>query len=674
MKKILIQILLLVTSLVASGQIIPTPRSMERKEGAFVWDRPARVVNNLKDPRFDSVKEYVSLLPDSLVTASKKNNVPTIRLVQGKVDEFAGDEAYELDVKPEGVEIKAGSPAGLFYGIQTLLRLREISRDRTIGCLTIKDSPAFGYRGFMLDVSRHFFPKEFIFKQIDLLSSIKVNVLHLHLVDTGGWRIEIKKYPQLTSGTAWRTHSDWREWNKAGGNFIPRDEGGYGGYYTQDDIKDIIKYASLHQMEVIPEIDMPGHSSEVLAVMPSLRCDGHTSKWTAEMCLGNEQTYRFCEDVLDEVISLFPSRYIHIGGDECGIQAWSGCSRCKALTEREGISGPDRLQSYFTKRIGEYVHKRGKTIIGWDEMLDEDLTPDAVIMSWHEDPEGRDKIIRQGHPMILSSEGHLYLDYYQDYPLVEPVCFGGYTPLRKTYQFDPYEGLTGDTALVRGLQCNLWTEAVETPEHAERMIYPRILAMAQISWSGAEHKDYEEFISRVKAYGSDMARHGYHPFDISEEFGPRPGSNVTVSSLSRGKAVSYLKPWSGNFPATGESTLTDGIIGDWGMNGMRWQGFDAVMDVTVDLGEPMDIHSIQTSFMRNSFTSMLLPERYEIQVSDDGDSFSTLYSLDFKAKDTREYCIENFGWSGRGKTRFVRVTASHPSGWCWLMCDEIIIR
>jgi len=673
-KNLILSILLLVASSASSGQIIPNPQSIERGEGYFAWNSPARVINNLKDKRFDSVIEYVHLLPDSLVTFSKRHNCPTIKLVQGKPNDFVNEEAYELYIKPDAVEIKAGSQAGLFYGIQTLLWLRDVSHGGMIRCATIKDSPVFGYRGFMLDVSRHFFTKEFIFKQIDLLSSIKVNVLHLHLVDTGGWRIEIKKYPQLTSGTAWRTHKDWREWNRAGGNFIPENEGGYGGYYTQDDIRDIIKYASLHQMEVIPEIDLPGHSSEVLAVMPFLRCDGPTSKWTSEMCLGNERTYRFCEDILNEIMDLFPSKYIHIGGDECNTSAWAGCSLCKELMKREGIKNPNHLQSYFTKRIEKYVSSRGKTIIGWDEMLDDCLAPNAVIMSWHEDPDGRDKIIKQGHPMIISSEGHFYLDYYQDYPIVEPICFGGYTPLRKTYQFDPYEDLSGNTDLVKGLQCNLWTEAVQTPEHAERMIYPRILAMAEISWSGAKQKDYDEFASRVKEYGNILVRLGYHPFDISGEFGPRPGSNIPVSSLSTGKDVSYLKPWSENFPAVRESSLTDGLLGDWGMNGMRWQGFDAVMDVTVDLKEVRDIHSVQTSFMQNSFTGMFLPEQFEIQISDNGNDFNTIYSLSFNARQNMEYCIEDFGWSGNNKCRFIRIIATHPSGWCWLMCDEIIVR
>lgn len=618
------------------GQVLPRPSETVHRKGTYRW-----------------TSEPETVLTDMGYTSSP--------------------EAYELDITRRGVSIRANSEAGLFYGRQTLAQIREECPDR-VQCLSIRDVPCLPYRGFMLDVSRHFFPKEFILKQIDILSSFKINVLHLHLVDTGGWRIEIRKYQQLTEQTAWRTHCDWQEWQRSGAKFCPQSPDAYGGYYTQDDIREIIAYAAAHFMEVIPEIDMPGHSSEVLSVMPELLCGGEAHKGAHEMCLGNDKTYQFCQDVLDEVMELFPSRYIHIGGDECGTRNWAGCPLCREMMEREGIDDVKHLQSCFTRRMEQYVKAHGKTIIGWDEMLDGRISDDAAIMSWHEDPEGRQKIVDAGHRMIISSEGHFYLDYYQDWPGAEPLCFGGYTPLRRTYSFDPFEGLTGDGSLVMGLQCNLWTEAVKTPEHAEHMMYPRVLAMAETAWSGAGAEDYDGFSRRVTSILHKLEAKGCHPFRLEEEHGPREEAQSPAHSIAVGKKVTFARPWSGNFEAMGEGSLTDGRLGDWGMNGLRWMGFDAYMDVTVDLGEVMDIHSVRTSFMQNAFTSMFIPEMYEILTSTDGVEFKTLSSSKPAVDKSTAYTIEELGWDGEARARYIQVKAAHPSGWCWLMCDEIIVR
>jgi len=616
------------------GQIIPKPTEFTEHKGSYKWKSEPEAV--LTDLGFSTDKE-----------------------------------AYELDITRRGIVIRANTEAGIFYGHQTLDQLRYSYPDR-VPCMSIKDEPRFSYRGFMLDVSRHFFPKDFILGQIDLLAAFKINVLHLHLVDTGGWRLEIRKYPQLTQKTAWRTHCDWQEWNSSGAKFCGQSPEAYGGYYTQDDIREIIEYASARHMEVIPEIDMPGHSSEVLSIMPELLCEGKANPHAHELCLGNEKTYQFCQDVLDEVMELFPSKYIHIGGDECGTRNWAGCPLCQEMMHKEGITDVKHLQSCFTRRMEQYVKAHGKTIIGWDEMLDGKLSQDAVIMSWHEDPEGRQRIVDAGHPMIISSEGHFYLDYYQDRPESEPLCFGGYTPLRRTYSFDPFENLEGDKNLVMGLQCNLWTEAVKTEEHVEHMMYPRVLAMAEIAWSGAD--SYDGFRERVLAIQHYLEAEGHHPFRLEDEHGPRPEAASSAQSIAVGKKVTFARPWSGNFEATGEGSLTDGRLADWGMNGLRWLGFDAYMDVTVDLGEATDIHSVQTSFMQNAFTAMYIPETYEVRVSLDGEEFTTLTSFRYPSDKKVVYTIENLGWEGEAKARYIQVTATHPSGWCWLMCDEIIVR
>ena len=334
------------------------------------------------------------------------------RNIKTVIDEaWSGNpEGYQLDVTPGGIDLRAGSPDGLFYGMQTL---RQLYAGGEVPCVSIRDNPRFGYRGLHLDVSRHFFSKEEVMKLLDVMSFYKLNTLHMHLTDAGGWRIEIDKYPKLTSETAFRTESDWRKWwDGRDRKYLPEGTpGAYGGYYTKEDIREIVKHAASKHINIIPEIEFPGHSEEVLMAYPELSCSGKPYQ-NGDFCIGNEQSFTFMEDVLAEVIDLFPSEYIHVGGDEAGKSAWKKCPKCQALMKEKGMKNVDELQSYMIHRAEEFLNSKDRKLIGWDEILEGGLAPEATVMSWRGE-DGGIKSARMGHDVVMTP-GLCYRRLYAD--------------------------------------------------------------------------------------------------------------------------------------------------------------------------------------------------------------------------------------------------------------------
>ena len=464
----------------------------------------------------------------------------------------------------------------------------------SVPSVEIEDTPRFAYRGLMLDVSRHFSTKEFIKKQIDALAYYKINRLHLHLTDAAGWRLEIKKYPLLTDFAAWRTDPTWKKWWNGGRKYLRYDEpGASGGYYTQDDIREILEYARQHYITVIPEIEMPSHSEEVLAAYPQLSCSGEPYK-NSDFCVGNEETFTFLENVLTEVMELFPSEYIHVGGDEAGKSAWKTCPKCQKRMKDEHLANVDELQSYLIHRIEKFLNNHGRRLLGWDEILQGGIAPNATVMSWRGE-EGGIAAVTSGHHAIMTPGAYCYLDSYQDAPYSQPEAIGGYLPLKKVYAYDPVPAsLTAEQAkLVYGVQGNLWVEYIPTPEHVEYMIYPRMLALAEVAWSAPERKSWPDFHTRALSAVADLQKKGYHPFDLSKEIGSRPESLQPVSHLALGKKVTYNSSYSPHYPAQGNTALTDGIRGDWTYGDGSWQGFisDNRLDVTIDMEKETPIHS-----------------------------------------------------------------------------------
>ena len=698
--KLQLSMLLLVLTIVLSfssiplkaQSVIPQPQSIKMTGGQFIINENTKLYMNMKRKDKRMMRKYLETLPYKFLSGKEKSkeNVIKLLLVPEKKDSKdkknceTCKQKYTLSITPLQVVINASDAAGLFYGLQSMLQLTSRTSATTyqVKCAEISDTPRFEYRGLMLDVSRHFFPKEFIYKQIDALSYFKINYLHLHLTDAAGWRIQIKKYPKLIKETAYRTESNWDNW---WGNGIRQycqknTPGAYGGYYTQHDIKDIVKYATMHHITVIPEIEMPGHSEEVLAAYPELSCSGKPYQ-NGEFCVGKEITFRFLENVLKEVIKLFPSPYIHIGGDEAGKSAWKTCPLCQKRMKDEHLKNEEELQAYLIARIERYLNSRGKKLLGWDEILEGKLAPRATVMSWRGEQGGIDAA-KAGHNAIMTPGQYCYFDNIQDAPDKQPASIGGYLPLDKVYSYNPVPDSLQHTpaaSYIKGVQANLWTEHVETPEYAEHMIYPRILAISEVGWTepNAEGRNFENFRTRTLAANKKLIMKGYNAFDLESEEGHRVESKTMVKHEALGKKVTYNAPFSPAYKAQKELTLTDGKMGDWNYNDGAWQGFIAHgrLDVTIDMEKVIDICDISAEFMQSSGPDVYFPASITVSVSDDGADFKEIDKQSYKVSKEPRYFIKNYTWNGNATGRYIRFQANSGNEFAgWIFTDEIIVN
>ena len=666
---------------ILAQSVIPVPLKMEQGTGSFLLSEKTKLYTNLQGGEAELWENYLKALPVQLKEARMKDRKQMLfLLITPKTPQLPSPESYTLSVTPQRIEIRATSGAGLFYGMQTLLQLMQPAGtgSYSVASVKIEDTPRFAYRGLMLDVSRHFSTKEFIKKQIDALAYYKINRLHLHLTDAAGWRLEIKKYPLLTDFAAWRTDPTWKKWWNGGRKYLRYDEpGASGGYYTQDDIREILAYARQHYITVIPEIEMPSHSEEVLAAYPQLSCSGEPYK-NSDFCVGNEETFTFLENVLTEVMELFPSEYIHVGGDEAGKSAWKTCPKCQKRMKDEHLANVDELQSYLIHRIEKFLNNHGRRLLGWDEILQGGIAPNATVMSWRGE-EGGIAAVTSGHHAIMTPGAYCYLDSYQDAPYSQPEAIGGYLSLKKVYAYDPVPAsLTAEQAkLVYGVQGNLWVEYIPTPEHVEYMIYPRILALAEVAWSAPERKSWSDFHTRALSAVADLQKKGYHPFDLSKEIGSRPESLQPVSHLALGKKVTYNSSYSPHYPAQGNTALTDGIRGDWTYGDGSWQGFisDNRLDVTIDMEKETPIHSVTAAFMQVVGAEVFLPETVIISISDDGINFTELQKQHFEVSKETPIRFTDISWQGEAKGRYVRYQAQAGSEFGgWIFTDEIIVK
>lgn len=666
---------------ILAQSVIPVPLKMEQGTGSFLLSEKTKLYTNLQGGEAELWENYLKALPVQLKEARMKDRKQMLfLLITPKTPQLPSPESYTLSVTSQRIEIRATSGAGLFYGMQTLLQLMQPAGtgSYSVPSVEIEDTPRFAYRGLMLDVSRHFSTKEFIKKQIDALAYYKINRLHLHLTDAAGWRLEIKKYPLLTDFAAWRTDPTWKKWWNGGRKYLRYDEpGASGGYYTQDDIREILEYARQHYITVIPEIEMPSHSEEVLAAYPQLSCSGEPYK-NSDFCVGNEETFTFLENVLTEVMELFPSEYIHVGGDEAGKSAWKTCPKCQKRMKDEHLANVDELQSYLIHRIEKFLNNHGRRLLGWDEILQGGIAPNATVMSWRGE-EGGIAAVTSGHHAIMTPGAYCYLDSYQDAPYSQPEAIGGYLPLKKVYAYDPVPAsLTAEQAkLVYGVQGNLWVEYIPTPEHVEYMIYPRMLALAEVAWSAPERKSWPDFHTRALSAVADLQKKGYHPFDLSKEIGSRPESLQPVSHLALGKKVTYNSSYSPHYPAQGNTALTDGIRGDWTYGDGSWQGFisDNRLDVTIDMEKETPIHSITAAFMQVVGAEVFLPETVVISISDDGINFTELQKQHFEVSKETPIRFTDISWQGEAKGRYVRYQAQAGSEFGgWIFTDEIIVK
>ncbi|KAF0198725.1 MAG: hexosaminidase [Bacteroidetes bacterium] len=558
-----LSVLLLHFAMPASGQgnkynIIPLPQSFEPGKGYFIITPQTQIKISPSSKELsklsDLLKERLRLLVVQENTGIKSTHgfSNTIKLELTDSREL-GKEGYRLIVEKKSITLSANTGNGIFYGLQTLFQMLPAEiEDRNpslsfgewrVPVCRMVDFPRFEYRGMHLDVCRHYFPVEFIKKYIDLMAMYKMNNFHWHLTDDQGWRLEIKKYPLLTEIGSMRSGTPV-------GRNLRSDEKPYGGYYTGDEAREIVKYAAARYVNVIPEIEMPGHALAALAAYPQLSCTGGPfevwTKWGVTddiFCAGKEETFAFLEDVLTEVLDIFPSLYIHVGGDEAPKTRWDSCLLCQKRIKELGLSDEYELQSYFVRRIEKFLNANGRQIIGWDEILEGGLAPGATVMSWR-GTEGGVTAAQMGHSVIMTPGTPCYFDHYQGVPASEPLAIGGYNPLQSVYKYEPVPSvLSPDEAkFILGSQGNVWTEYIETEDHVEYMAYPRAIALAEVNWSAAESRNWSDFMVR---FNNHLSRLGKRDLNFS-----RSSYDVSISverdSLRNEMAVNLKSEFPGS--------------------------------------------------------------------------------------------------------------------------------
>lgn len=601
MKKFLALLCLCSFAIISFGQdskkdiaIIPQPVKITTNSGYFTL--PKNVI--IEAPANTELKETISFLKDRLSTPTGipvivKNTMSpasTIKLLLNKkADAEIGKEGYHLLVTPKNITIQANEPAGLFYGVQTLVQLfpKEIESATKVKnikweapCVSITDYPRFGWRGLMFDVARHFFTKEDVEKYIDQMVRYKFNLLHLHLTDDEGWRIEIKGLPKLTEVGAWNV-------KKVGyfGTFSPPADDAprnYGGFYTQDDIKEIVQYAKERFVNILPEIDVPGHSLAAIVSYPELSCTPGSDKYHVRsgeeimdwshgappialvdntLCPANEKVYDFLDKVLTQVAQLFPFEYIHMGGDECPKNFWEKSDAVKALMQKEGLKTMEEVQSYFEKRLEKIVESKGKKFMGWDEILEGGLAPNAVVMSWR-GMAGGVQAAKMGHDVVMSPTTFAYLDYMQGDPAIEPHIYATLR-LKKSYEFEPVPDSV-NPKFIKGGQANLWTEQVYNMRHAEYMTWPRAFAISEDLWSPKENKNWDNFVTRVEKHFAryDEAQIKYAPsmYDPIINASESPYKKIIVELSTEINGLDIYYTFDNSFPDNFYPKYTEPVI------------------------------------------------------------------------------------------------------------------
>lgn len=725
-------------------QIIPMPAQMESTKGEFVLDQSVGM-------SFDSnfkisatfLKEFIE--KGSAIQLRQNNKISFIQ-----DDTISNDEGYQLTITPKQIEIRAKTDQGAFYAVQSLRQLLPVDLENgtfymeniTIPCVAITDSPQFKHRGMHLDVGRHFFSVDFIKKYIDALAMLKMNTFHWHLTEDQGWRIEIKKYPKLQEVAAFREQTLIGSYNADPQQF---DGKRYGGFYTQEEIKDVVAYAQNRHVTIIPEIEMPGHAQAAISAYPELGCTGEQIKvaetWGVfdHIFCSKDETFEFLENVLDEVLELFPSKYIHIGGDEAPKTHWENCPNCQQRIKEEGLKDEHELQNYFITRIEKYLNGKGRQIIGWDEILEGGLAPNATVMSWR-GTQGAIEAAKQHHNVIMTPTSHCYFDYKQSDNEDEPLAnSGGFLPLEKVYSFNPIpEELTEEESqYVLGAQGNVWTEYIPNEKQVEYMVFPRILAMSEVLWTPTNNKNYADFIARVEHFHQRLdaleinyANHlyevegevtstGYKLTSILENKTIRYTTDGTEPSLTSeiysgaipintdlvikaaifnsdkklgatftqpinyhkalGKKININVQPSKTYAGSGADGLINGITGsDTRINDKEWLGFDGEdLEITIDLGEEMEINSIETRFYEAPWMWIYAPKVIEFGIDQHGinskaeipESTGTHTVVKIQLNETTRYIhlrIPNFGLIPEGKPG-----AGHQP---WTFIDEIIVN
>ncbi|MBV7531961.1 family 20 glycosylhydrolase [Chitinophaga sp. sic0106] len=726
----------------ANLNLIPQPREISSQPGHFQWQKHTPIIAS---PAFKNVADLIATQNQPVKIFSGRHKADfagTIRILEADSRTVPDSNGYQLQVTPSSIAVYARNAAGAISGAQTLMQLRLLQPDTNlIPAVTINDQPRFGHRGVMLDVSRTFYPISYIKRFLDLMWLYKMNTFHWHLTDGAGWRLQIKQFPELTQTAAWRYGNTWKDWAATGHRYAHEgDPNAYGGYYSQEQAREIVAYAAKRGITVIPEIEMPGHAEEVLAVYPQLSCSGIPYK-NSEFCLGNDQTFDFLEKVLIEVMDIFPSAYIHMGGDEANKSAWKTCPKCQQRIKSAQLKDVEELQSYAIRRMERFLKSHQRHLLGWDEILEGGLAPDATVMSWRGE-NGGIAAAKAGHNVIMTPGAYCYFDHYQADPATQPEAQGGYVPLEKVYSYNPVPAALSATEAkhILGVQANIWTELIPHAAHLEYMAYPRIIALSEVAWSDTAHKNFAAFKARLQSHYLLLQRLNVNYFRpsytvtikpeinyqskqttvtfTSEQYQPvirytmdgtTPNAASTLYSgpvtfsgpaLIRaaifrdtmiqgtpalleadfhkaiGKRVTYNLPYSKNYPAQKESTLTNGYRGSVSYGDGQWQGFEAHdMDVTIDMGTTEKLNDVSINFMQLTGVGIYIPSEVEIAVSPDGKAFQTVQLQKNDVPDNISVLtFKKFATSLNGQlARYIRVKAKNAQKG-FLFADEVIVH
>lgn len=706
--------------------IIPKPLFSENTNEQFTLNSKTKIIEQYQDS-FEAIylKEHIKKQTGlEIDIESNKKNIKTITLqIIDSNSELQSEEAYSIKIANNEILINALTNKGLFYGVQSLLQLIPYEKTKAIKLQGIKiiDQPKFSWRGMHLDVCRHFFSTDFIKKYIDYLALLKLNTFHWHLTEDQGWRIEIKKYPKLTSVGAWRNGTMIGAYNDQKFDTIR-----YGGYYTQEEIKDIVAYAQERHITIVPEIEMPGHALAALAAYPELACTNGpfevAQKWGVfdDVYCPKEETFTFLQNVLDEVVALFPSEYIHIGGDESPKTRWKNCNHCQNLIKKENLKDEHELQTYFITRIEKYLNTKGRQIIGWDEILEGGLAPNAAVMSWR-GTEGGIAAAKQNHNVVMSPSGYCYFDHYQGNPKNEPLAIGGHTTLEKVYGFNPIpEDLSEEEQkYILGAQANVWTEYILNDKHVEYMIFPRIFALSEVVWGTSDKENYENFEKRVisffprlekmdvkyskaiyevsaqpkiengrlwvqlKSGKLDRIRYTLDKSELtnSSQLYTKPIEISTSCTLkaayfedneqkstiysqdfyvskSTGRKIELSEQPNPNYFGQGATTLVNGIVGETSNHGSDWIGFSGKnLEAIIDFEKQETISKYEIQFFQSKASWIYYPQSVEIFISNDGNTFNKIAQCDANyIRNNRGKVVLEFPVS---KARYVKTIAKN---------------
>ena len=624
----------------ANYDVIPQPKEVTLSEEKPFVLQPKTIIYYEEGLQREAefLSEYVNDILGYELKIEKGNAQGIVLTIAP--EDFDQPEAYEINITPKQVIIKGADAAGVFYGIQTLRKSLPTSQLSSLTshlpCGTIRDWPNFAYRGMHLDPCRHFMDIDSVKIYIDMLALHNMNQFHFHLTEDQGWRIEIKKYPELTKVGAYRNGT------VIGRNGRIYDTIRYGGFYTQEQLRDLVKYAAERHVNIIPEIDLPGHMQAALASYPKLGCTGGPyevwRRWGVSddvLCAGNEETMLFVEDVLNEVMDIFPSPYIHIGGDECPKVRWEKCPKCQAKIKELGIKGDERfsaedyLQSYVMNRMAKVVEARGRRVIGWDEILEGNVSETAIIMSWR-GTEGGIEAAKKGHDVIMSPTSYLYFDYYQsEDPSTEPSCVGGYLPVSRVYEFKPLPSVLTEEQQkhIIGVQANIWTEYITSFHHVEYMAMPRMDALTEIQWNNSTERDFDAFVERCRHMAElyDLYHYNY----AKQIFNPQVYTDTVAPNLATRKPIFLREQPNEQYASKGAPILNDGEMGRIAYNSGRWLGFwGQPLDAVIDLEQAATMSHVRFRALVNKGAWIYNPSHASVLVSDDGETFHEVAQLD----------------------------------------------